>query len=65
MEKIKSIDSIFKNKPMVYCLELPFGIISFYRYISIETMNIIPFDVEMHKILGNNPSNIFCWCLNN
>ena len=63
--KIKPIDSIFKNKCTVYCLELPFGIISFCRYVGIETMNIISSDVEMHKVLGNNPSSLFCWCLNN
>ena len=65
MEKIKPIDSIFKNECTVYCLELPFEIISFCRYVGIETMNIISSDVEMHKVLGSNPSNLFCWCLNN
>ena len=52
-------------KTNVYCLELPFGIISSFSYINIETMNIISFDVEMHKVLANNPSNLFYCCLNN
>ena len=55
--KIKPIDSSFKKKRIAYCLELSFG--------NIETMNIISSDVEMTKVLANNPSNLFYCCLNN
>ena len=62
---MKSFDSSFKNKRITYCLELTFGIISSYSYVSIETINIISSDVEMKKVLTNNPSNLFYYCLNN
>ena len=32
--KIKPIDSSFNNKRIAYCLELPFGIISFSSYLN-------------------------------
>ena len=65
--KIKPIDSSFKNKLVAYCLELPFGIISFSSYVNIETINIISSDtdVEMNKVLTNSPNNLFYFCLNN
>ena len=34
--KTKPIDSIFKNKRIAYCLELPFGIISSFRYVILK-----------------------------
>ena len=49
---------------MAYCFELPFGI-SFSSYVNIESMNITSFDVEMNKVLANNPSNLFYCYLNN
>ena len=45
--KIKPIDSSFKNKPIAYCLELRFGIISSSSYVNIETMNIISSAVKI------------------
>ena len=52
--KIKPIDSNFSNKQIAYCPDLPFGIISFNSFVNIETMNIIPSDVEVneHKLIG-------------
>ena len=46
--KIKPTDSNLKNKCIAYCLELPFGILSFSCYVNIEAMNIISFDVEIN-----------------
>ena len=45
--KIKPIDLNFKNKQIAYCLDLPFGIISFYSFVNIETINIIFSNVEV------------------
>ena len=39
--KVEPINATIKNKMIYYCDELPFGIISFNRYINIETMNNI------------------------
>ena len=52
--KIKPIDSNLKNKCIAYCLELPFGILSFSSYVGIEAMNIISSGVEIkeYKLLG-------------
>ena len=33
---------------MAYCDELPFGVLSLYRYLNIETMNIISSDTEIN-----------------
>ena len=55
--KIKPIDLSFKNKRIAYWLELPFRIIPSSSYVNIERMNIISSDVEMNKVLANNPSN--------
>ena len=49
--KIKPIDSSFKNKPIAYCLELPFGIIFLSSYVTMETINIISSDVDINKNL--------------
>ena len=63
--KIKPIDSGLKNKRIGYCLELPFKIISFSRYINIKTINIISSDVKINEFLANKPSNLFYCYLNN
>ena len=63
--KIKPIGSSFKNKRLDHFLELSFGMISSSRYIDIETMNIISFNVEMNKVLANNANSLFHCCLNN
>ena len=55
--KIKPIDSIFKNKPIAYCLELPFEIISFSSYADIETISISSFVVKINEFLANKPIN--------
>ena len=34
---------------MVYCSELPFGIIPFYCYVNIETMNTISSVTEINE----------------
>ena len=48
--KIKPINSNFNNKPIAYCPDLPFGIISsFNSFINIETMNIIFSYVEVNE----------------
>ena len=63
--KIKPIDSDFKNKRIAHCLELHFGIISSSSYVNIETIIIISSDIEMNKVLANNPRNLFYCCLHN
>ena len=63
--RINPVDSSLKNKRIAYCLELPFGIISSPTYVNIETMKIISSDVEMNKVLANNPNDLFYCCLNN
>lgn len=45
--KTKPIDLNLKDKCIAYCRELPFGIVLFSSYI--ETMNIIPCDVEINE----------------
>ena len=51
--KIKPIDSNLKNKCIVYCLEVLFGILSFSTYVDIKAMNIISSDVtNEYKLLG-------------
>ena len=47
--RIEPIDSSLKAKCIVYCLELPFGIISLSSYVNIETMNIISSDTNITK----------------
>ena len=45
--KTKPNDLSLKDKCIAYCRELPFGIVFFSSYI--ETMNIIPCDVEINE----------------
>ena len=56
--KIKPGDLDIKNERIAYCCELPFGIISFFTLINIETMNIISSDIEINN--SNNPNNPNC-----
>ena len=51
--KIKPIDSNLKNKCIVYCPDLPFGILSFCSCVDIEAMIIISSEVEIieYKLL--------------
>ena len=39
--KTKSIDLSNKNKCMAYCTELPYGILSYSRYIDLEKMKVV------------------------
>ena len=43
------IDLSIKNKQMVFCSDLPFGITSFSSYVDIESLNIISSDVDMNE----------------
>ena len=45
--KIRYIDLDLNGKSISYNPELPFGLISLYEYINIDTMNIISADVEI------------------
>ena len=54
--KLKLVDLSLKTKRIAYYFELSFGIISFSSYVNIERMNIIFSDVELNKILANNPN---------
>lgn len=48
---MEPIDLTFRNDAMIYCNELPFGVISPYHYLNIETMLInSPYSGE--KIYG-------------
>ena len=62
---MKPVDLTLKNKGIASCFELLFGIISCSSFVNIEKMNIISSDVEMKKVLADNPSNLFYCCLNN
>ena len=37
---------------MIYCHELPFGVLSPYHYLNIETMHIISYAVEDESLFG-------------
>ena len=56
----KLIDSSIKNKQTAICSDLPFLILSFSRYVDIESMNIIFSDVDKKewKLLGNKSKEI-------
>ena len=58
MEKIKPIDSSHKDKCIVYCPELPFGIISPCSYLNIETRNIISSDTNITEKLSVAPEEM-------
>ena len=68
--KIKPIDSSLKDKYMVYCSVLPFGIISFSCYINIKTMNNISSVIEINKDkplvddLDHRPLIYYLKCIN-
>ena len=47
--KIKSVDFSIKNKKIAFCSELPFWILSFNSYLSIESMNVISSDVQTNE----------------
>ena len=44
--KTKTIGSSNKNKCTAYCGELPFGILSYCRYIDLEKMKIVCCKIE-------------------
>ena len=46
--RIEPIGSSLKEKCIVYCPELPFGILSLCSYLDIKTMSIIYFDTEIN-----------------
>ena len=58
--KTKPIDLSIKNKQIAFCPELPFGILSFSRFVDIEAMNIISFNIEMNesKVLGTKSKKL-------
>ena len=62
--KIDIVDLSLKNKSIAYCFELPLGIISFSSFVNIVTTNIFSLDLEMNKLLANNPDKLFYCCLN-
>ena len=47
--RVELIDLTIKNKILLYCDELPFGILSFCSYLNIETMNIISSDMKVEQ----------------
>ena len=58
--KTKSIGSSNKNKCMAYCGELPFGILSYCRYIDLEKMKILSCKIEKdeYRLLGTKINRI-------
>ena len=47
--RIKYIDSSNKNECMVYCNELPYGILSYSSYINLEEMIVVYSVVEKNE----------------
>ena len=52
--KTKPIDLSNKNKCMTYCGELPFGILSYCKYIDLEKIRIVSSKIKKneYKLFG-------------
>ena len=63
--KTKPVGSINKNKCMANCGEVPFGILSYYRYIDLEKKKTVSCKIEKDEYrLSGTKSKKNSYCFN-